>query len=132
MCVTCMSEPLCLQVHRPHLCVEEGLPSSLNGIAIDNSYGSDGRLIEGDQVIGWLKTIIGLRINQLGHKLLLLDSDSVFFSNPLESLDPAAHVAVTNDCDDTYHPKHNRYLRGSMSASSRIYNSCLTSMVLLR
>ena len=117
-----------LQVHNPKLCFEEGIPAFVNNFDIHSTF-HEGR-ISGAQptFIGWVKTIVGLRIHQLGYQMMLLDSDAVFFSNPLPHLDPAAHISASLDCDPTYHPKHNRLALSFSSLSQLVVCQILSTL----
>lgn len=97
-----------LQVHTPALCVEEALPSAINGFDTDEAI-EYGQLKSGHLFLGWLKGFVGQRVIELGHKTLLLDTDIVFFSNPIaDFLKTKADLIISSDCDNLYHPKHSR------------------------
>ena len=98
-----------IQVHNPHLCFEEGFPASINGVNTSGAFDSHGHMNGKNALVGWMKTIVGVRVSDKGHNIMLLDSDSMFFSNPLQSFLPYADIISTNDCDDTYHPRHKRW-----------------------
>ena len=96
-------------MHDPRLCFEEGFPTSINGVDTGGVFDPHGRVNGKNPLVGWMKTIVGVRVSNMGYNILLLDSDSMFFSNPLQTFLPAADIVTTNDCDDTYHPRHNRW-----------------------
>ena len=95
-------------MHNPELCFEEAFPASINGEDTSSVIDKHGRIDGKAILVGWMKTIVGVRVNSLGYAMALMDVDSVFFSNPLLSFDQTADIVTTNDCDDTYHPQHNR------------------------
>ena len=110
------------QVHNPDLCFQEALPSTLaNGEKTDEAFTND-TLKNDHAMMGWTKTFVGIEVHKLGYQMLLLDSDALYFSNPLDAFDPKAHIAVTNDCADDYHPRHNR---------SKTFLPCLLICILL-
>lgn len=85
------------------------MPTTINGFDTEEAF-VDGRLIGSHFFVPWLKGFFGVRISEMGYRVLLLDTDMVFFSNPLSDfLASDADLIASSDCDNLYHPKHNRY-----------------------
>ena len=55
-----------------------------------------------------MKTKLTQRTLFFGYDCVFTDIDMVFFKDPFKAIDWQADVAVTNDCEDGYHPKVRR------------------------